>query len=75
MGDLSTSVLEITYRDNGTVKAWPRDETKTIYDEYNRKLVIAVNVTKVKLSLDTSKTENPGNAFNILFMFDFKGKF
>ena len=72
MGDLSTSVLNITYHDNGTENSWPEDSSKTIFDAYNRKLVIAVNVTKVTVSVDTSKTENIKNALN-RFMFDFKG--
>ena len=66
------SVLEVSHNDQGNKSSWPKDNYMTTWDKINRKLVIARNATKIKVSIDTTTTKAPANTIT-LFMFDFQG--
>ena len=71
-GHSSNSVLEISYNENGSQTLWPQDGMHTMFDQQNRKLVIAKMASKIKVSVNTPTEGSSENMFS-LFMFDFQG--
>ena len=67
-----SAVLEVSHNDQGNKSSWPKDNYATTWDKINRKLVIARNATKIKVTIDTSAKKGPANTIT-LFMFDFQG--
>lgn len=70
-GHSSNSVLEISYNENGSQTLWPQDGMHTMFDQQNRKLVIAKMASKIKVSVNTPTEGSSENMFS-MFMFDFQ---